>query len=301
MEPLNYDSADLWLASLSAAGRSPKTLAIYGYAIGQLREWRERGECSERSSPESPDSPDPATPATPATGETGETGLENLTRLEAMSFTKHLLDRYAANGVRSRIKSLRAFYSWCVAEELCESNPFARVHVSVPDEAQPVLSDEALEKILASAKRSRRDYALLVVLADTGCRKGELASVQMEHLDLRSGVIHFPESKTRIRSVPLSERAIVALGRWLRYRGTGQGSLWAVGDPYSLIKACCERHGDASPHQFRRRFAVTWLQKGGTEVGLQRICGWSSNTMIKLYTQASADVLAADEFRRLMA
>ena len=275
--PLVYDSADLWLASLSAAGRSPKTILIYKYAVDQLRNWRSEAKFD------------------------GE--LETLTRLEAMAFTRHLLDQYAPAGVKSRIKSLTNFYNWCMAEELIEANPFAKVKVTVPDEAQPILSDETLARVLASArKHSRRDFALVMTLAETGARKGEVAAVRLEDVDLHSGTIHFPESKTRRRSVPLNDKMVLALGHWMRERGTAPGSLWDVGDPYSFVKACVDRHGGkgVSPHQFRRRFAVQWLLKGGSEVGLQRIAGWNSNTMIKLYTQASADLLASSEYERLM-
>ena len=56
-----------------------------------------------------------------------------------------------------------------------------------------------------------------------------------------------------------------------------------------------------SPHDFRRAFAVEWLSKGGSELGLQRIAGWSSNAMIRVYTTARADDLAISEHQRLMA
>jgi len=287
-----FDAADLWLASLRASGRSPKTTDIYEYAIKQLRAWRQTivGNGSETMREHGSET-------------IGADGLENLTRLEAMAFTRHLLDQYAPAGVKSRIKSLTNFFNWCVAEGLCDTNPFAKVKVSVPDEAQPILSESALAGTLASAKKhSRRDYALIVMLADTGARKGEVASVRLSDIDLSSGIVRFPESKTRVRSVPMSDRLVLAVGHWMRERGTAPGSLWAVGDPYSFVKACVERHGGRgiSPHQFRRRFAVQWLLKGGSEVGLQRVAGWNSNTMIKLYTQASADVLAADEMKRIM-
>jgi len=102
--------------------------------------------------------------------------------------------------------------------------------------------------------------------------------------------------------VPLTDRAVVNLARWLRQRGTGPGSLWSVTDPYSLVKAALRRHsgGSITPHALRRAFAVRWLTQGGSEVSLMRLCGWSSREMINLYSRASADVIAADEFRRLL-
>jgi integrase/recombinase XerC len=282
--PLVYDSADLWLDTLRASGRKPATLSTYRYAVDQLRAWRGGHVTSATSNVATP--------------------LETTTRIEAMAFTRHLLDTYTPMGVRSRIKSLTNFFNWAVSEELCEANPFAKVRVSVPDEAMPILSDADLDRMLGSAKKhSRRDYAIIVMLADTGARKGEIANVRMEDVDLRSGMLRFHESKTRARSVPMSDRLVVAVGHWLRERGTcRETGLWLVSDPYSLVRACVRRHsgGTVSPHMFRRRFAVTWLLRGGSEVGLQRVAGWNSNTMVALYTKASSDVLATTEMRRLM-
>ena len=273
--PLNhdFDAADMWLSALAASGRSQRTLEIYGYAVRQLRAWR-----------------------------SADTPIEDVTRIEAMAFVRHLTDTYQPVGVRTRIKALRAMYNWLVAEEVATVNPFARVTITVPDEAQPILSDELLDRILASAKRSRRDLALITILADTGCRKGEIAAVRMEDVDLSSGTIRFPISKTRARTVPLTDRAVIALAKWLRQRGTKAGTIWDVADPYDLIKHVVARHsgGQATPHQFRRRFAVQWMLKGGSETGLMRVAGWSSRTMIQTYTAASADVLADAEFRRLL-
>ena len=64
--------------------------------------------------------------------------------------------------------------------------------------------------MLTSAKRNRRDHAILSVLVDTGCRKGEIATLGIEHVDLSSGVVRFPISKSGARSVPLSDRSISA-------------------------------------------------------------------------------------------
>lgn len=278
--PLNWDistdsldAVDVWFHHLRASGRSEQTLTIYRYAVEQLRAWR-----------------------------TSDPDLTTLTRLEARAFVRHLLDRYQPNGVRSRVKSLRACWSFLVAEELATENVFARIQVTVPEEAQPILSDEELDRILAHAKPNRRDYALIVMLADTGARKGEVAAVRWEDVDLPSGVVRFPVSKTRVRTVPMSDRLASALVRWVKVRGVGPGSLWKVSDTYGLVKVAVTKHsgGTASPHKFRRRFAVEWLRKGGSEIGLQRVAGWNSNTMIKTYVAAKADELATDEMRRLM-
>jgi site-specific recombinase XerD len=103
----------VWLSALRAQGRSPKTLVTYEHAVRQLREWRQ-----------------------------ADPDLSTLTRLEALAFVRHLGERFQSGGVATRVRSLRAMYSWLLSEELVTSNPFARITVSVPREANPTASAE---------------------------------------------------------------------------------------------------------------------------------------------------------------
>lgn len=267
------EAHDLWLTSLAAQGRKPSTLAINSYAVKQLVEWR------------------------------GNADLTSITRFEALAYTKWLGDQFQPGGVVTRLKSLRAFANWCIAEELCESNPWLRIKINVPDDPRPTADEDQIERMLTHARKHRRDYALLILLADSGARKAEVAAVQVADIDLKAGTVTFRESKSRPRTIPMSDRCCTAIGLWLRARGVGAGSLWSVGDPYSLVKQCVKRHsaGGITPHQLRRAFAVRWLTKGLSEVSLMRHCGWSSREMITLYSRASADVIAAEEYRRFMA
>jgi integrase/recombinase XerC len=270
----------LWLSSLRAAGRSPRTIQSYEAAVTMLREWR------SQSAPDS--------------------GLETLTRLEAMAFVKHLQERYQPGGVALRVRSLRAGWSWMLQEELVESNVFTRMKISVPKEAKVTADDEQIDRMLDRAKRSgpnaRRDVALLTLLVETGCRRGEIASLAYADVNLADGTVRFPVPKSMVRTVPLTDRAVVAMHRWARQRGVGSGSLWSVGDPYSLVRMVVQRHskGTLTPHSMRRAFAVRYLSRGGSETSLMRIAGWSSLEMVRTYVRARADVIAADEFKRVM-
>jgi integrase len=267
-----FDAAEMWLSALRAAGRSPSTLANYTHAVGKLAAWR------------------------------GDRDITTVSRFEAVRFVQHLTDEYAPGGVSNRVRSLRACFSWLLAEEIVESNPLARIKISVLEEAKTTADDEQIDRMLAHAKGNRRDLALLTLLVDSGARKREIAAVTVADLDLTSGTVRFPVSKTVIRTVPLTDRAVVALGRWLRERGTGAGSLWSVQDPYQLVRQVVRRHskGTLTPHSLRRAFAVRWLARGGSETGLMRVAGWSSLVMVQTYVRAQSDVLAADEMRRIM-
>jgi integrase len=175
--------------------------------------------------------------------------------------------------------------------------------ISVPEVVKRTPDAAAIDAVIAKA-RSKRDRCILVLLADTACRKGEAAGLTLEDVDIEHATVFFRESKTRRRPVAMSDRLILAMGRWLRQRGTvNGGSLWDVGDPYGLVSAAVKRTsgGTLSAHDFRRAFAVRWLEAGKSEVSLQRIAGWASNTMIRMYTAAKADEIALAEHRRFLA
>ena len=126
--------------------------------------------------------------------------------------------------------------------------------------------------------------------------------MEFQNLDFDNRLITFPKSKTRPRIVVMTERAYLALARWGRKRGTGPGSLWRVDDPYILIERVVRKYsqGKIGAHTIKRAFAVHYIAIGGSESALMRTCGWSGSEMVRLYTKAHADVLAHNEFRKLM-
>ena len=233
--------------------------------------------------------------------------LTTVSRFEALAFSRHLTETYTPCGVDSRLKAIKALYNWAFAEELVTENPFRRITVTIPDDPRPTASDEQIEAMLRSARRNRRDFALITLLVETGARKGEVAAVTMADVDLSSGMVTFRESKSRPRTVPLSDRAVTALARWLQYRGVGSGSLWSCPWPSGGQSVPAGQGGGEAPLRGNvvaarltppvcRQLAV----EGGSEVSLMRLCGWSSREMIALYSRDSADLIAADEFKRLM-
>src|SRR5215203_5886386 len=161
-----FNAAEVWLSALRAAGRSPATLSTYRQAVDKLAAWR------------------------------GDRDVTTLTRFEALRFVQHLTDTYTPGGVANRVRSLRACFGWLLAEELVEVNPFARIKISVPEEAHTTATDEQIDRMVAHAKGNKRDLALLTLLADSGARKREVAAVTMADLDLSSGTVRFPVSKT---------------------------------------------------------------------------------------------------------
>jgi integrase len=210
MEATLDSDIDLWLCALRAAGRSPVTVAGHWHTWGHFLDWLDR----------------------PAT---------DCTRRDALAYVERLRQTNKPWSVAHHVRGLRAGYSWLIQEELLTgANPFANLRLSVPQTVQSTPTVEEVDAMLAAARQDRRACAILTVLADTGCRRGELAAITRDDVDVTSGVLRLPVSKTRARVVPLNDRAVVALGRWMRHRHCvpalrAHPSLWSLDDPAQLI------------------------------------------------------------------
>jgi integrase len=217
------DSA-LWLSALRAAGRSPRTIDNYRDTLARFERF------------------------------TGRPAVE-AQRVDVLRWVQSIQETLSAASVSHHYRGVRAFLGWAVREELIDKNPATNLRLSVPNTIKDTPTVEQVNAMLTAARQDRRALAILTILADTGCRRGELAAVTRAEVDLTSGVLRLPVSKTRARVVPLSDRALVALGRWMRHRHCvpalrAHPSLWSLDDPAQLIRRACRRYswGTISPH-----------------------------------------------------
>jgi integrase len=167
---------------MRASGRSPNTLLQYRYALGQLEEALAQGR-PETTAPESG----------PAQAHL-ELGLASVTRAEAVAVIEAWRFRWSPGGVALRLRVLKAFYNHLIRDEVIERSPFKGVAVKVQERPRPTASDEDVEAMIASAANPR-DRCIVVLLADTGARKGEIAALRLHDVDLQSGVLTSPRRR----------------------------------------------------------------------------------------------------------
>ena len=213
------------------------------------------------------------------------------------------------NGYR---RAVRAFFSYLVREGELPANPAADVErVKETRREPPVLSPEQLQALLRQPRRSTllgaRDYALLVLLADTGARIAEVLGIRLGQVNWEQSVITVLGKGSRERLIPFGAQARHALRRYLDRRGEADGHdlLFVTRNGRRLTRHQVHKRmaayaraagiqGRCSPHILRYSFAVSWLRAGGDVITLQRVLGHSSLTMVNHYAVlASADIQAA--------
>src|SRR2546421_2773491 len=92
--------------------------------------------------------------------------------------------------VRLDVKIIKAFFKWCVTEDLLKTDPSARLAVpKVPQHVTATFTPEHIEKMLAACDTSKnggfRGYVLLLTLLGTGGRGSELCDLPGSDVDDR--------------------------------------------------------------------------------------------------------------------
>jgi site-specific recombinase XerD len=213
-------------------------------------------------------------------------------------------------------RSLQPFFRWAIEEGEIEVSPMARMKPPfVPETPPPVLRPEELNAILGACAGSefeaRRDTAIIRLLLDTGMRRGELAGLTVNDIDLTQQVALVMGKGRRPRACPFGNKTAQALDRYRRARASNAHAdldeLWlAPKGPLSAsgILQVLRRRGTQAgidklhPHLFRHTYAHMWLADGGTEGDLMRLAGWKSRQMLGRYGASAADERARQAYRK---
>jgi len=160
-----------------------------------------------------------------------------------------------------------------------------------------------------------RDKAILTVLAESGCRLGEITGCRIKDFKmLKKGCeLKLPKGKTGPRIVPLLESA-GRIDSWLRVhplRNDPDAALWvkehgnheAIKGPtiYAIVKRVAKKAGikrRAHPHMFRHTRATDLARENTNPEAMKQFLGWEKNSaMPSLYTHLSQDDLKTIIFR----
>ena len=232
-----------FLLCLEAAGRARRTLETYEERLGYVLAFLgERG--------------------------VGEIGAVRACDLDAyvVSLRRRELSLVTIAG---RIMVIKTFFAWCVRRRYLERSPAD--HLKKPKLERggraPPMDRGDLALLLGEAARGRpRDLAVILFLADTGCRVGELVRLGVGDVCLGKCEARV-NGKSGGRWVDFTERTARAVEAWLMVRD-GPGEL-LFGMTYAAVYKMLRRlatkagvSGRCNPHSIRHLVGQAWLDDG---------------------------------------
>ena len=210
-------------------------------------------------------------------------------------------------GIEHLMGRLRNMLSWAVKKSLLTASPFTRngvsvvtVKANVPRGRTRRLNAGEEELLLKHAGNHLR--SLIVAALETGCRRGELLSLQWRHVHIEEGVIRLDAENTKTkeaRSVPITERLRGVLDvRNIGLDGLAFGSDHfvfgnEVGERIGTVRtawvATCRRAGiqDLHFHDLRREFASSLLEAGAAHHDVRDWLGHSNITTTSQYLKST--------------
>lgn len=191
----------------------------------------------------------------------------------------------------SHLRAMFRFLFWSGKTKRDLVNAVPRVALPPQSHLPRYLSPEAVEQLIASVKSddpvSRRNYAMLLLVARLGLRAPEVIAIQLDDIDWRAGTILIRGKGKQHDRMPLPEDAGEAIVEYIRNGRRGSSRVLFVSSkvPYSpfvdaailniMLRDAFDRTGLRPPqkyvgsHVLRHSLATDMLRKGASldEIG----------------------------------
>ena len=209
------------------------------------------------------------------------------------------------NGVWNRhsyFRVIRAFFNWLEREDSVKISPCYKMQA--PKTPKLVMPRPTLPEIkkLVEVAPTARDKAIILMMVDTGFRKGELAGIRLTDVNWEARTIKVWGKGAKERVGKFSDTTERYLREHLAsYRPNG--NIWGLN--YYGIASMLSRLEKATgitcnPHSFRRAWAIESIKSGVNLLDVQVLGGWDDLEMVKRYAREVNSEDAISRYRPLM-
>lgn len=241
----------------------------------------------------------------------GPVRLEEITPATLRAYRAHLIGRgLSMHYVHGHQRAVRRLFAWLLREGCIERNVALEVPlVRLPPQPPKALADDDLTRLINRLpSEDVRDRAIILLLADTGCRIGGLCSLTLDSLDLPNQCATVIEKGGRGRRVYFTAMTAETLRLYLSVRPAGESdALFLAQTKTALttngVRLMLERvgkragvKGRINAHSFRHAFARSFLRNGGNLATLARLLGHSPGSPVTAKYYAVWDDRELQEF-----
>ena len=217
--------------------------------------------------------------------------------------------------IEAQYRRLKRFFNWLMDRGHIDQNPLNLIpHPHIDERTVPTVSESQALDLLrlldpknartpAESFRMTRNRAVLYLLLDTPGRRNEIATLNVNMVDLDTGAVLVMGKGRRERWMPLGNVAQETLWEYLQVRSR----IPSVGDAlwvsergqamqpnwlYLMLKRLGERAGilNLHTHRFRHTYAMNALRSGMPERVLMLAGGWKRIPETYFRTLGAEDV-----------
>jgi integrase/recombinase XerC len=218
------------------------------------------------------------------------------------------------NTIQRELSSIRSFYKYLIRQKLVSNNPALDVKAPKTQKKLPKTCDsEQLDQLLKTHPEddtlTTRDLAIFELIYSSGLRLAELASLNLQDIDISQRQMIVTGKGNKTRYLPVGRKAIQALQNWL-----GKRSLLLkhkVDEPAVFISSRGQRLSHRSiqqrlnnlstkqtlgmhlsPHMLRHSFATHLLESSADLRAVQELLGHADISTTQIYTHLDFQHLA---------
>jgi len=232
---------------------------------------------------------------------------------DLLEYRAWLAGRYTRATVATKLAAIRRLYQAAVWRGMRPDNPAAGLRPpkerTAREEKVKFLPLEGLKRLLQAPQgdgpKARRDRAMLALMGVHGLRVSEVASLNVDDVDLGRGRVTVTGKGRKTRTVYLTEQTTQGLSDWLEVRGDvaveGEQALFVSlhrPDPGTRMSARAIRYlvdgylkrlglkGEGISCHSLRHSAATWARAGGAALdALAGMLGHASVTTTQVYAR----------------
>jgi site-specific recombinase XerD len=235
-----------------------------------------------------------------------ERTLSSITKQDLLRWRKTLETRtqqkppnLAVETFHGYVRAARRLFKWLYDERIMIDELWQALELpKIPERERKGIKNSNVEKLMDAMQSDPRDFAIIHFMESTGARRGGLASLTLDDLDLdapepfcRRATVH--EKGERVRTVIMSPAALSAMRAWLQQRDSSTDYVFVDARPghdnglepgafnqiISRYKKELGLTGRCSPHQWRHRFCRSRLKEGMPLSMVSQLAGHKSVTV----------------------